>query len=163
LLPHLKNEIRLTGILDAITRTTEGKDVALILIKQAIICITWRIMLEKKIITMLLSIGAERFQKERWAAALDEYITMMQRCVCTRIFGMRLYPKQWKFPTMNGGKEVSKTVILTRCSCVCSFGIYLLHYFCSLLQVGKIKLSNKNTCKFIKNVDVIVVKFFRER
>jgi len=48
----------------------------------------------EKIITMLLSIGAERFQKERWAAALDDYIMMMQRYFCTRILGTRLHPKQ---------------------------------------------------------------------
>jgi len=40
------------------------------------------------------------------------------------------------------------------------FGTNLLHCFGSLLQVGKIKLSNKNTRKFIKNVDVIVDKIF---
>jgi hypothetical protein len=95
LLPHLKNELRRTGILDVITRTTEGKDAALILIKQAIICIMhMENRVGEKIITMLLSIGAEMFQKERRAAALDDYIMMMQRYVCTRILGTRLHPKQ---------------------------------------------------------------------
>jgi hypothetical protein len=64
-------------------------------IKQAIICIMhMENRVGEKIITMLLSIGAERFQKERWAAALDDYIMMMQRYFCTRILGTRLHPKQ---------------------------------------------------------------------
>ncbi len=61
---------------------------------------------------------------------------------------------------MNGGKEVSKTLLWTWYFFVCLFGTNLLHCFGSLLQEGKIKLSNKKTLKFIKNVDVIVDKIF---
>jgi hypothetical protein len=108
LLQFLRTEQRLAGIHDAITRTTEGKEAALMLIKQAIPCIMhMENRVGEKVITMLLSVGAERFQKERRIASLDGYVERMQTIVRTRILGTRLRPKQWKFPTANDGKEVS--------------------------------------------------------
>jgi len=137
LLPQLKTELRLTGILDVIARTAEGKDAALMLIKQAIICIMhMENHLGENLISMLLSTGAERFQKERRVASLDEYIMVKQRHVCTRILGAWLYPRQWKIPAMNDGKEVSITTSNTML--IYSFVPNLLQCFGSL-QVGKIK------------------------
>jgi hypothetical protein len=101
-------EQRLTGIQEAISRTAEGKDAALILIKQAVPCI---MHLEnrsrEKIITVVIYIGAARYLFERNIASLAEYAERIQRIVQTHILGTRLRPKQWRFPLKDDGKEVT--------------------------------------------------------
>jgi hypothetical protein len=132
LLPYVKTEHRLSRIQDAILRTAEGKEAALMLIKQAIPCIMhMENRIGEKIITMLLAIGAKRFQRGSRSISLKNYIEHMERIVRTRILGTRLRPKQWKFPTSGDGKEV-----------------------------GQVKLSNKNTRKFIKNLTALVHAIF---
>jgi hypothetical protein len=70
---HLMMEERLAKIKEAILRTREGKEVSLILIKQAIPCI---MHLEncagENFLTIVLSIGATRYQRER-----GEVLTLM--------------------------------------------------------------------------------------
>ena len=77
-------EQHLSIIKEAILRSGEDKEAALILIKQAIPCI---MHLEnrggEKIITIILSIGAERYQLGRGTS------------------------NQWKFPMKDDKKEVS--------------------------------------------------------
>ena len=91
------------------------------LIKQAIPCIMhMENRIGEKIITMLLAIGAKRFQRGSRSMSLKNYIEHMERIVRNQILGTRLRPKQWKFPTSGDGKEV-----------------------------GQVKVSNKDTQKFI--------------
>jgi hypothetical protein len=77
-------EQRLSIIKEVISRSREDKEAALILIKQVIPCI---MHLEncggEKIITIILSIGAERYQLGRGTS------------------------NQWKFPMKDDKKEVS--------------------------------------------------------
>jgi hypothetical protein len=60
---------------EAIDQTQEGKEVALILIKQVVPCImhteNW---VEEKIITILILIGAAEFQSERQSESLEQYV-----------------------------------------------------------------------------------------
>ncbi len=107
LLPHLMMEQRLARIQDAISRTHEGKEAALILIKQAIICIMhMENRVGEKLITVLIALGAARFQRDRSVTSLDRYVERIQHLVQRRILGTRIRPKQWKFPLKNDGKEV---------------------------------------------------------
>ncbi len=113
LLPYVKTEHRLSRIQDAILRTAEGKEAALMLIKQAIPCIMhMKNRIGGKIITMLLAIGAKRFQPGSRSMSLKNYIEHMERIVRTRILGICLHPKQWKFPTSDDGKEVGQVKLI---------------------------------------------------
>ncbi len=105
---RLVMEQKLSLIKEAICRTREGKEASLILIKQAIPCI---MHCEKrggeKIITMLLSSGANKFQRENRAVTLDHYIERIENIVQTRILGTRTRPKQWRLPLNDRKTEVS--------------------------------------------------------
>jgi hypothetical protein len=94
-MPHLLWEHRLTRILESIDRSQEGKYAALILIKQAIICIMHlENRVGEKLITVLLSIGAAKHQRARSAASLEGYVDRIQRLVQSHILETRLRPKQ---------------------------------------------------------------------
>jgi hypothetical protein len=108
---HLVMEQKLSLIKEAISRTEEGKEAALILIKQAIPC---AMHLEnrggEKIITMVLSIGANIWQRENQTVSLERYIERIQNIVRTRILGTRIRPKQWRLPLNDKKTEVSLPV-----------------------------------------------------
>ena len=80
----------------------------------------------EKLINMLLSIGAARFQSERQIVSLDGYIERIQMIVRCRILGTRLRPKQWKFPTKNDGKEVRSNVVSNVFNCIKKRSILIL-------------------------------------
>jgi hypothetical protein len=91
---HLMVEEQLQCIKEAILRTEEGKDAALMLIKQAIPCIMHlENRVGEKIIMMLLSIGANRFQRENRTEYLERYAKAIERIVQRRILGTMLRPK----------------------------------------------------------------------
>jgi hypothetical protein len=105
---RLVMEQKLSLIKEAICRTREGKEASLILIKQAIPCImNCENRGGEKIITMLLSSGANKFQRENRAVTLDHYIERIENIVQTRILGTRTRPKQWRLPLNDRKTEVS--------------------------------------------------------
>lgn len=101
-------EEKLLLIKRAIERSAHGKDAALMLIKQAIICI---MHLEnrtgEKILTMLLSIGVELYLKRRVGANLNSYIAEIERIASRVILGTQWRPKQWKVPMKENGEELA--------------------------------------------------------
>ncbi len=129
LLPFVKFEHRLTGIQDAILCTAEGKDAALMLIKQAIPCIMHlENRVGEKLITILLSIGGKRFQCESRVVSLDHYVERMHTIVSTQVLGTRLRPKQWKFPTSDDRKEVSTNISIL-CNISFIFMPHVKHFY----------------------------------
>jgi hypothetical protein len=78
----------------AVQRREMGREAAMMLIQQAIPCI---MHLEnrsgEKILTMLLSIRAEMYQKRQVGAALKMYLEQVQQIVRTVILGMPWRPK----------------------------------------------------------------------
>jgi hypothetical protein len=60
----------------------------------------------EKLITVLIALGAARFQRDRSVASLDRYVERIQHLVQHHILGAAIQPKQWKFPLKNDGKEV---------------------------------------------------------
>jgi hypothetical protein len=93
----------------AVQRSEMGREAAMMLIQQAIPCI---MHLEnrsgEKILTMLLSIGAETYQKRQVGAALKMYLEQVQQIVRTVILGTPWRPKQWKVPLTEDGDEIGK-------------------------------------------------------
>ena len=83
--------------MQAVSRGEEGKEAAMILIEQAIPCILHlENRVAEKIITMLLSLGAELYQQQRGVKSLTQYATGVQHLVNTTILGTRTRPKQWR-------------------------------------------------------------------
>jgi hypothetical protein len=93
----LRVKIQIERICQAVARGQEGKESALILIMQALPCI---INLEnrvgEKLITVLLALGAELFQRRRGVKSLTQYAQSIQHVVNTRILGTAQRPKQWR-------------------------------------------------------------------
>jgi len=105
---HIMVEEQLQCIKEAILHTEEGKSAALMLIKQAIPCIMHlENRVQEKIITMLLSIGANRFQRENRTEYLERYAKAIERIVQRRILGTMLRPKNWSLPINDEWKQVS--------------------------------------------------------
>jgi len=105
---HLMIEERLDRIKEAIQRTEEGKEAALILIKQTIPCIMHiENRVGEKLITFLLVLGAMAFLSGRTGTSLENYVARIQKVVQTKILGTNTRPKQWRFPLTENGKEVS--------------------------------------------------------
>jgi hypothetical protein len=117
----------------AIQQSKMGKDAAMMLIQQATHCI---MHLEKcsgeKILTMLLAIGAEMFQKWRVGASLKMYLEHVEPIVRTAILGTPWHPKQWKVPMKEDGDEI-----------------------------GKVSLSNSTTCAFMSGVAPLIDFIFQ--
>jgi hypothetical protein len=85
----------------------EGKESALTLIKQVIICIMhMENCIGEKLITVLLSVGASKYQEERSVVTLEGYVNEITQLVHSHILGTRVRPKIWKFPLVKDGKEV---------------------------------------------------------
>ena len=62
----------------------------------------------EKLITVLLAMGAERFQRQRGTKSLKRYVSSIQHLVNTRILGSIARPKQWKVPLNEAGDSVNK-------------------------------------------------------
>lgn len=128
---YLVVEQMLKIISQAILRGAEGK-AALMLIMQAIPCIMHlENRVGEKLITVLLSMGAERFQKQRGSRSLTRFVTNIQHIVNTRILGTEARPKQWRVPLNEKGDSVNK-----------------------------VSLSNKKTRLFIDNISCLVDYIF---
>jgi hypothetical protein len=129
---YLKLEEKLQMIAQAISRGAEGKEAALILIMQAIPCIMHlENRVGEKLITVLLSMGAERFHRERGIRSLSRFSSTISRIVNTKILGTLLRPKQWKVPVNEAGDAVTK-----------------------------VSLSNKKTRLFVDNIDSLIDQIF---
>ena len=102
-------EERLKLILLAVQRSEEGREAALMLIKQAIPCI---MHLEnrsgEKILTMPLGVGAEIHQKRRPGSSLQLYLQVVEKIVTKTILGTPWRPKQWRAPLKDGADEIGK-------------------------------------------------------
>jgi hypothetical protein len=131
---HLLIEQRLERIKEAIEQTREGKETALILIKQAVPCImhteNW---VGEKIVTVLSAIGTADYQSDRGSDNLDLYAQQVEEVVQTRILGMIHRPKMWRFSLKENRKEIAK-----------------------------VALSNKKTQQFINNIDVLIDVVFHK-
>jgi hypothetical protein len=102
-------EERVQRIQEAIQGTNEGKEAALILIKQKVPCIMHtENRAGEKIITVAISIGATRFLLDQRISGLDRFVEQIQNIVQRRILGSEVRPKQWRFPLKENGKEVAK-------------------------------------------------------
>jgi hypothetical protein len=96
-------------ILLAVQQSEEGREAALMLIKQVIPCI---MHLEnrsgEKILTMLLGVGAEIHQKRRPGSSLQLYLQVVENIVTKTILGTPWRPKQWRVPLKDGAYEIGK-------------------------------------------------------
>jgi hypothetical protein len=125
---HLKVEQRIKLISDAVARGKEGAEAALILLSQAIPCIMHlENRVGEKLITILLAMGAERFQRTRGIKSLTRYATGIQHIVNTKVLGTLQRPKQWKVPLSDSGDKVNK-----------------------------VSFSNKKTRQFVDNMYVLI-------
>jgi len=101
-------EEKICLIRTAISRSELGRESALILIKQAIICIMHlENCVSEKNLTMLLSIGAELYQGRRAQESLKGYNSSVEDIVSKQILGTHWRPKQWRVPMKEGGLELS--------------------------------------------------------
>jgi hypothetical protein len=86
-------------IKQAIDCSELGKAAALILIKQAIPCIMHlENQVEEKILTILLSIGANLYQRRRATSSIQNYIEEVERIASRVILGTEWRPNQWRVP-----------------------------------------------------------------
>lgn len=123
----LKVELRLELVMQAIDRGEEGKEAALLLISQAIPCIMHlENRVGEKIITVLLSLGAELFQRRR-TKSLAVFASSIMRVVNTRVLGTLTRPKQWKMLLSKNNEAVLK-----------------------------VSLSNSKTRKFVSEIGVLI-------
>jgi hypothetical protein len=81
----------------------------------------------EKLITVLLAIGANRFQEQHAVVTLNAYASSIQDIVNTSMIGTITRPKQWKVPTNESGDAVVK-----------------------------VSFSNKKTRKFVDNLDNLI-------
>jgi len=107
----LKVEQRLEIIIQAINRSGEGKEAALILIAQAIPCI---MHLEnpvgEKLKTVLLAIAAEIYREKKTSTTTinTRFANNIPSIVNTRILGSMHRPKHWKVPLNEKGDCINK-------------------------------------------------------
>jgi hypothetical protein len=62
----------------------------------------------EKIITVLLSMAAEQFQRRRNVKSLGRFAANVQHIVNTKILGTVVRLKQWKVPLNEAGDSVNK-------------------------------------------------------
>ncbi len=102
-------EQQLKLISKAVARGAIGREAALMLTEQAIPCVMHlENRVGEKLITVLLAMGAERFQRQRGVKSLSRYVVNIQHIANTRILGSATRPKQWKCPLNDAGDSVSK-------------------------------------------------------
>jgi len=119
--------------MQSIARGEERKNAAQILISQVIPCIMHlENRVGEKLITVLLSIGAELYQKLN-SRGLLQLAKGVQDLVNTRLLGTLMYPKQWRTPL----GEKNDTVL-------------------------KVSLSNVKTRQFMENIGVLIDFCFPE-
>jgi hypothetical protein len=125
-------EEKLLMICPAKARGQEGKEAALMLIIQAIPCIMYlENHVGEKLITVLLVIGADIFQRARGLKSLKCYCNSVAHIVNTQIFGTIICPKQWKVPVDDTGDTIAK-----------------------------VSFSNKKTLEFMDKIDALVNHIF---
>ncbi len=125
---YLKVEQQLKLISEAVARGKEGAEAALILLSQAIPCIMHlENRIGEKLITVILAMGADRFQRQRGIKSLSRFVTSVQHIVNTKILGTLQRPKQWKAPLNDAGDAISK-----------------------------VSFSNKKTRQFIDNMSCLI-------
>jgi len=106
--PYLMMEQQIRRIQDAIWRTDEGREAALILISQADPCIMHlENRVGEKLIALLLYLGALRYQQARRSSNLKGYAERIESIVQKQILGTPIRPNTWRFPLSDDGKEVS--------------------------------------------------------
>ncbi len=81
----------------------------------------------EKLITVLLAIGASKYQEQQAVATLNAYASSIQDIVNTSMIGTVTRPKQWKVPLTDNGDAVVK-----------------------------VSFSNKKTRKFVDNLDNLI-------
>jgi hypothetical protein len=119
--------------MQSIARGEERKNAAQILISQVIPCIMHlENRVGEKLITVLLSIGAELYQKHN-SRGLLQLVKGVQDLVNTRLLGTLMFPKQWRTPL----GEKNDTVL-------------------------KVSLSNVKTRQFMENIGVLIDFCFPE-
>jgi hypothetical protein len=92
-------EQRLEMIAQAVSRDTEGREAALILISQAIPCIMHlENRVGEKLITVILAMAVERFHQERNIKSLSKFAVNISLIVNTKVLGTLVCPEQWKVP-----------------------------------------------------------------
>ena len=93
----------------AVARGVIRKDAALMLIEQAIPCVMHlENRVGEKLITVLLAMAAEKFQRQRGVKNLGRFAVNIQHTVNTRILGTAARPKQWKVPLNEAGDAINK-------------------------------------------------------
>ncbi len=129
----LKTEVKIDQIMQAVERGEEGKEAAMILLEQAIPCIMHlENRVGEKILTVLLSLGADLFQRRRRVKSLTNYANGVQHIVNTTCLGTRHRPKQWR---LHLGKK-NDTIL-------------------------KVSLSNKKTRKLMDTIGNIIDHIFQ--
>jgi hypothetical protein len=112
---YLMVEQQLKLISEAVARGVIRKDAALMLIEQSIPCIMHlENRVGEKLITVLLAMGAERFQRQRGVKSLSRYAVNIQHVANTRILGSAARPKQWKVPLNDSGDSINKVSLATK-------------------------------------------------
>ncbi len=102
-------EQQLRMISQVVSRGRLGREAALMLIEQAIPCIMHlENRVGEKLITVLLSLGAAKFQRQRNIKRLARFASNVQHIINTRVIGTVLRPKQWKVPVNQAGDAVTK-------------------------------------------------------
>ena len=112
----------------AVQRNSEGKEAALLLIKQVPPCIMHlENRIGEKIITMLIGYGAMRYQQRNTISTLKHYAKNIEEVVNTKILGTVHRPKQWKMTLSKDSKDI-----------------------------GPVSLSNKKTRRFMDNLGILL-------
>jgi hypothetical protein len=130
----LKVEQQLDIISKAISRGEEGKEVALMLISQAIPCIMHlKNRVSEKKITVLLAMAADNFQSQKTTTTTltTGFASRIPMLVNTQILESVLRPKQWKLPLNLKGDSVCK-----------------------------VSLTNNKAWLFVDNIDALVNRVF---
>jgi len=111
----LKVEQRLEIIIQAINRSGEGKEAALILIAQAIPCIMHlENRVGEKLMKVLLAMAAKIYRKKKqhnnneYQICQQYTVHCIQSIVNTRILGSMHCPKHWKVPFNEKGDCINK-------------------------------------------------------
>jgi len=108
----LQNEERINLIQQAIDRSQEGVQAAMILIKQAVPCILHlENRVSEKIIQHLLDVGAKIYQAMNRRQTLIDWSKLIENIVNTTILGTAVRPKQWRLPLSQDCKEVTRVTL----------------------------------------------------
>jgi hypothetical protein len=105
-------EERIKLIQQALERSEEGKEAALILIKQAVPCILhFENRVSEKIIVFILDVAAKLYQSISTRQSLADWSKIIEHLVNTVILGTAVRPKQWRLPLSQNSKEVTRVTL----------------------------------------------------